>query len=95
MRRNHSNIACSCHIYMGVVLRTHPVHGESHIQRNANGEVARIDRLDALLRLWCGGTPHKVEKLRSAPHVLSLGLWQCSLVTMFNSVMLEYVFSSC
>jgi len=25
---------------MGVVLRPHPVRGESHIQRNANGEVA-------------------------------------------------------
>ena len=25
---------------MGVVLRTHPVRGESHIQCNANGEVA-------------------------------------------------------
>ena len=26
------------HIY-GVILRAHPVRGESHIQRNANGEV--------------------------------------------------------
>jgi len=25
---------------MGVVLRAHPVRGEWHIQRNANGEVA-------------------------------------------------------
>ena len=25
---------------MGVVLRAHPVRGESHIQRNVNGEVA-------------------------------------------------------
>jgi len=25
---------------MGVVLHTHPVHSESHIQCNANGEVA-------------------------------------------------------
>jgi len=25
---------------MGVVLRAHPVRGESHIQRSANGEVA-------------------------------------------------------
>ena len=38
-RRNHSVIACSCHVYMGVVLRAHPVRG-SHIQRNANEEVA-------------------------------------------------------
>ena len=28
------------HIYMGVVFRAHPVRGESHIQRNANREVA-------------------------------------------------------
>jgi len=27
-------------LYIGVVLRAHPVRGESHIQRNANGEVA-------------------------------------------------------
>ena len=26
----------------GVILRAHPVCGESHIQRNANGEVATI-----------------------------------------------------
>jgi len=39
MRRNHS-IACSRHVYTGVVHRTHPVRGESHIQRNADGEVA-------------------------------------------------------
>jgi len=26
----------SRHIYIGVILHTHPVHGESHIQCNAN-----------------------------------------------------------
>jgi len=26
---------------MGVILRAHPVRGESYIQRNANGEVAK------------------------------------------------------
>ena len=26
----------------GVVVRAHPVRGESHIQRNANGEVATL-----------------------------------------------------
>jgi len=36
---DHSIIACSRHIYI-IVLRTHPVRGESHIQRNATGEVA-------------------------------------------------------
>ena len=30
----------SRHIYVGVVLRAHPVPGESHIQRNVDGEVA-------------------------------------------------------
>jgi len=38
-RRDHSFIACSRHIYI-VVLRAHPVRGESHIQHNATGEVA-------------------------------------------------------
>ena len=35
-------IACSLCVYNGldVILRAHPVHGESHIQCNANGEVA-------------------------------------------------------
>jgi len=27
---------------MGVILRVHPVGGELHIQRNANGEVATM-----------------------------------------------------
>jgi len=40
MRRNHSIIACSRHLYIGVVLHPHPVRGESHIQRNGNQEVA-------------------------------------------------------
>jgi len=30
MRRNHSIIACSRHLYIGVFLRAHPVRGESH-----------------------------------------------------------------
>jgi len=42
MRGNQSIIACSRHVYMGVVLRAHPVRGESHIQRNANREVATL-----------------------------------------------------
>jgi len=37
-RQNHS-IACSLHIYIGAVLRAHPVRGKSHIQRNATGKV--------------------------------------------------------
>ena len=35
-RRAHSISACSCHIYMGVVLHAHFVCGESHIQHNDN-----------------------------------------------------------
>jgi len=39
---DHAVIACSRHIYMGVMFRAHPVRGESHIQRNANREVATV-----------------------------------------------------
>jgi len=37
-RRNHSIIACSRHVYMGVVLHAHSVRGDPHIQRNTNGK---------------------------------------------------------
>ena len=40
--QDHFIIASSRHIYMGVILHAHPVRGESHIQRNANGEVATV-----------------------------------------------------
>ena len=33
-------IACSRYTYDGVILRAHPVRGESHNQRNTTGEVA-------------------------------------------------------
>jgi len=42
MCRNHSIIACLHHIYMGVVLRAHAVHGELHIQHNAIEVVATV-----------------------------------------------------
>jgi len=35
-------IACSRYVYYGVILRAHPVCGESHNQRNATGEVATL-----------------------------------------------------
>jgi len=35
------------HIYI-IVLRSHPINGESHIQRNATGEVATMQYLFAL-----------------------------------------------
>jgi len=38
----HSIIACSHHVYIGVVCRTHSVHGEPRIQRNASGVVATV-----------------------------------------------------
>jgi len=38
---------------MGVVVRTHPVRGESHIQRNANGEVATV-KLSLYLSVFNG-----------------------------------------
>jgi len=40
--RDHSFIACSRHIYMGVILRAHCFRGESHIQHDTNGEVATV-----------------------------------------------------
>ena len=39
---DHSIIACWSHICMGAVLRAHLVRDESHIQRNANREVATV-----------------------------------------------------
>jgi len=39
-RRDHSIIACSRHLDIGVVLRAHSFHGELRIQRNASREVA-------------------------------------------------------
>jgi len=38
----HSIIACSRHIYMGVVVDARHVCGELHIQHNANREVAKV-----------------------------------------------------
>jgi len=35
-------IACSRYTYDGVVLRAHPVRGESHNQRNTTGKVATV-----------------------------------------------------
>jgi len=42
MHRDHSIIACLHHIYMGVIHGAHSVHGESHIQCNANQEIATL-----------------------------------------------------
>jgi len=49
---DHSIIACSCH--MSVVLRAHPIRGESHIPGNANGEVATT----SFFLQWMAPTTH-------------------------------------
>ena len=49
MRRNLS-YACSRHIYISIVLRIHPVCGESHIQCNTTGEVATAPILMQVLK---------------------------------------------
>jgi len=54
-QRDHSIIACSRHIYNGFILRTHPVRGESHNQRNTIGEVATISLVTTPIR------PQKLE----------------------------------
>ena len=51
-RREHSIIACSCHIYMGVVLRAHSVRGEPRIQRNASGVIATRAGLKPMQLHW-------------------------------------------
>jgi len=63
--RDHSIIACSQHIYMGAILRTHPLRSESHIQRNANREVATADNRDHVhLRMRTVG----LRLVRYRPH---------------------------
>ena len=47
MRRN---LSCSRRVYISVVLRTHPVRGESHIQRNTTGKVATAPILMQVLK---------------------------------------------
>ena len=39
---DHTIIACSHHMYLGFILRTHPVRGESHIQGNTTGELQQF-----------------------------------------------------
>ena len=49
-RHDHSIIACSRHMHVGVNLRAHPVRGEPRIQRNASGEVVTLPlKTEALL----------------------------------------------
>jgi len=46
---DHSIIACLRYIYMGVILCSHPIRGESHIQPNANREVTTMANADWIL----------------------------------------------
>jgi len=40
-------VACARYTYDGVILHAHPVHGESHNQRNTTGEVATIPTVNS------------------------------------------------
>jgi len=40
----HSIVACWCHIFIGVIFRSHPIRVESHIQHNANWEVQQYTK---------------------------------------------------
>ena len=56
-------IACSRYIYNGVILRAHPVRGESQNERNTTGEVATLsNRADSLLT----SVPSKVRRTTRA-----------------------------
>jgi len=46
-------IACSRHIYVGVIIHAHPVRGESHIQRNVNGAVVTLERNHVKITNYC------------------------------------------
>jgi len=50
---------CSRHIYVGVSLHSHPVRGESHIQRHANREVATKDT--RITQTWLFIAQYKVD----------------------------------
>jgi len=45
---NHATITCSRHVCMGVILRAHPVHGESHNQGSADTELAITYNMEKL-----------------------------------------------
>jgi len=40
---------------MGVILRTHPIRGKSHIQCNASGEVTTVESAA------CSNVPNKIS----------------------------------
>ena len=74
--RDHSPQSLFCFLFAphicGVVLRAHPVRGESHIQRNASGVVAATSLLlttnPPIARSFCEGfTRHDLLILVAAP----------------------------
>ena len=73
MRRDNSIVACSRHLYMVAVLRAHPVRGESHIQRNANAEVATLLISATVLNFLSlrMRTPFTATETAAAPFALS------------------------
>ena len=51
MHHDHSIIACSRHTLMGVILRTHPICGESCIQHLAHLEVASLQQYQTIVAI--------------------------------------------
>ena len=64
-----SLIACSRHLFISVVLRTHLVHGESHIQRNTTGKVATAPILKQVLK----------SDYKPFPLIACRGLMSCTM----------------
>ena len=88
------------YIYMGVVLRTYPVRGESHIQRNASGEVATIFRFSDARWPWtisalieAQDTVVSEQSNRNLDFRLKYGLLQCKLKTIVCFVQLYHYIS--
>ena len=69
---DYSIIACSHHVYMGVVLCAHPVRGESHIKCNASGQIATV---------WCSSKcTHYCSKTWLLIYVLPLIFLKTSFI---------------
>ena len=62
-------IVCSRRVYISVVLRTHPVRGESHIQRNTTGKVATAPILMQVLK----------SDYKPFPLIACRGLMSCTM----------------
>ena len=69
-------IARSCHIYIGGIVRAHPVRGESRIQRNANREFLHFA---AASRIDQKRSPMALSPLGTLSSALALRAMLCSL----------------